>query len=63
LKNKYRAQVLSPDDVLGEFRRWTLESYLAEKFPYYLQSEEKQGALSASFAELASRTIAKRPIN
>jgi hypothetical protein len=49
--------------MFGEFQRWTLESYLAEKFPYYLQSEEKQGALSASFAELASRAIAKRLID
>jgi hypothetical protein len=42
-----------PDSALGEFRRWMREVYLPEKFPGYLKSKEKQGALPASFSEIA----------
>lgn len=52
-----------PDSALGEFRRWMRESYLSEKFPAYLTSKQKQGALPASFAELATRAIAKKISN
>jgi hypothetical protein len=42
-----------PDAALAEFRRWMRDVYLPEKLPEYLQSKVRQGALPASFSELA----------
>lgn len=42
-----------PDAALPEFRRWMREVYLPLKLPMYLQTKVKQGALPASFKELA----------
>jgi hypothetical protein len=42
-----------PDAALAEFRRWMRDVYLPDKLPEYLQSKVKQGALPASFSELA----------
>jgi hypothetical protein len=42
-----------PDAALPEFRRWMREVYLPDKLPTYLQSKVKQGALPASFSDLA----------
>lgn len=46
-----------PDAALGEFRKWIREAYLPEKFPDYLKSKEKQGALPPSFSEIAAAVI------
>jgi hypothetical protein len=41
-----------PVQSLGEFRSWLQDVYLPERYPKYLQSKVKQGALPASRAEL-----------
>lgn len=46
-----------PDAALGEFRRWMRETYLPDKLPTYLQKKVKEGALPASFAEMARLTF------
>lgn len=45
-----------PDAALGEFRRWMRETYLVDKLPPYLKKKVMEGALPASFAELAQIT-------
>ena len=42
-----------PDDALSAFRRWMREVYMIEKLPTYLQSQVKQGKLSAPVASNA----------
>lgn len=34
-----------PDDALGEFRRWMQQSYLPTKFPAYIESKARDGAI------------------
>ncbi|MCC3749722.1 hypothetical protein LLQ46_22960 [Rouxiella badensis] len=34
-----------PDDALGEFRRWMQQSYLPTKFPAYIESKTRAGAI------------------
>ncbi len=34
-----------PDDALGEFRRWLQKIYLPQKFPAYIESKIKDGAI------------------
>jgi hypothetical protein len=46
-----------PDAALAEFRRWMRDDYLPGKFPEYLQSKVRQGALPASFSEMALAAI------
>lgn len=46
-----------PDTALPEFRRWVREVYLPEKFPAYLDSKIRVGALSPSFSESALRAL------
>jgi hypothetical protein len=36
------------------------EVYLVQKFPNYLSSKERQGALPPSFTEMAVKAIAQR---
>lgn len=42
-----------PDAALAEFRRWIRDVYLPEKLPDYLRAKVSQGALPASFSEMA----------
>lgn len=49
-----------PDSALPEFRRWMRDVYLVEKLPGYLKSKVKQGALPASFSEVAMAAIEDR---
>lgn len=49
-----------PDDALGEFRRWMQQSYLPTKFPAYIESKAKAGAIpKVDVAKLLSQV--KRP--
>lgn len=49
-----------PDDALGEFRRWMQQSYLPTKFPAYIESKSKSGAIpKVDAAKLLSQV--KRP--
>lgn len=49
-----------PDDALGEFRRWMQQSYLPTKFPAYIESKSKAGAIpKVDVAKLLSQV--KRP--
>lgn len=41
-----------PVDSLGEFRRWLYSEYLPNKYPVYLKSKVKKGAIPASRVEL-----------
>jgi hypothetical protein len=41
-----------PVEALGEFRRWLYLQYLPNKYPSYLKSKVKQGAIPASSVEL-----------
>lgn len=49
-----------PDAALPEFRRWMRDVYLPEKLPEYLKSKVKQGALPASFSEIALAALEDR---
>jgi len=49
-----------PDAALGEFRRWMWEEYLPDKFPEYLNSKVRQGALPPASSEVALRAIESR---
>ena len=41
-----------PNEALGEFRTWLLAEYIPDKFPKYMRSKAKQGALPPSRAAL-----------
>jgi hypothetical protein len=41
-----------PIAAMGEYRTWLQREYITQKFPAYLASKVKQGALPASMAEL-----------
>lgn len=49
-----------PDAALGEFRRWMRVEYLPGKFPGYLSTKERQGALPPSFKEIAVEALIER---
>jgi hypothetical protein len=46
-----------PDAALGEFRHWIRQSYLPDKFPAYVDSKIRVGALPPSFSEAAFRAF------
>jgi hypothetical protein len=46
-----------PDAALGEFRRWMREQYIPGKFPAYLSSKVRHGALTVAFSEKAVRAL------
>ena len=46
-----------PDTALPEFRRWMREAYLADKFPTYLKSKVRQGALPSPVSAIAVAAI------
>jgi hypothetical protein len=48
-----------PDQALAEFRRWTREVYLKDKFGPYLMTAAKKGALPPSFVKLALSALTK----
>lgn len=46
-----------PELALPEFRRWMRDVYLVDRLPSYLTGKARQGALPASFVELALVTF------
>lgn len=50
-----------PVDALGEFRRWLNDVYLPEKYPRYLETKERQGALPPSGALLILKAMGIDP--
>jgi hypothetical protein len=46
-----------PDAALGEFRNWFRVTYLADKFPKYIRTQEKKRMLSPSIAKLAIEAV------
>jgi hypothetical protein len=46
-----------PDSALPTFRRWIREIYLANKFPAYLHSKTRQGALPSPVSAIAVAAI------
>jgi hypothetical protein len=46
-----------PDSALPEFRRWMRNVYLADKFPAYLKSKVRQGALPSPISAIAIAAI------
>jgi hypothetical protein len=46
-----------PVDALGEFRRWLHLEYLPNKYPSYLKTKVKQGAIPASRVELLLKVL------
>ncbi|MEZ5405001.1 MAG: hypothetical protein R3F23_02140 [Verrucomicrobiia bacterium] len=47
-----------PDAALPEFRRWIREVYFTEKFPEYIENQQKARALPPSIAQLAIEAVA-----
>jgi hypothetical protein len=51
-----------PDAALAEFRKWMRETYLVEKFPHYLQSQEKNRALPPSISSLVLAAVSRHAL-